>query len=147
VTVRGRGPGKRGVRGGLPLRLTRTFVAEPQAVPATRREMEALAGTLGPEARRLLTAVACELVGNSVRHGSRHPTDSIALEVFSSPERARLQVTDGGTGFEPPAPPRPGELRIGGWGLLLVRRLTDRWGTVRGELGGLVWCELRLPAS
>jgi anti-sigma regulatory factor (Ser/Thr protein kinase) len=132
-----------GERAELPLRLTRSFVAEPQAVPAARRAIEELDGTLAPETRRRLSAVGCELVANSVRHGSRRPTDPISLEVFGSEKRLRLQVSDRGFGFEPPPPPRPGELRVDGWGLFLVSRLADRWGAVRGELGGLVWCELR----
>jgi anti-sigma regulatory factor (Ser/Thr protein kinase) len=136
-----------GERAGLHLRLSRSFVAEPQAVPAARRAVEEIDGTLDPEARRRLTAVACELVGNSVRHGSRRPTDPISLEVFGSAERVRVQVTDRGKGFEPPPPPRPGELRVDGWGLFLVRHLADRWGAVRGDLGGLVWCELRLSGA
>jgi anti-sigma regulatory factor (Ser/Thr protein kinase) len=88
-------------RAGLPLRLSRSFVAEPQAVPGARRAVEELDGTLGQEARRRLSAVACELVGNSVRHASRRPTDPISLEVFGAAERLRLQVTDRGKGFEP----------------------------------------------
>jgi hypothetical protein len=40
----------------------------------------------------------------------------------------------------PPAPPSPDA--VGGWGLMLVDRIADRWGIANGTGGTCVWFEL-----
>jgi hypothetical protein len=55
---------------------------------------------------------------------------------------ARVEVIDGGAGFEPPpGAPRPEE--PGGWGLIVVDRLASRWG-IEGSPRTRVWAELPL---
>jgi anti-sigma regulatory factor (Ser/Thr protein kinase) len=55
----------------------------------------------------------------------------------------RIEVSDGGAGFVPPKRPAPrlDAEEPGGWGLVLVDRLADRWGVARDE-GTSVWFEL-----
>jgi anti-sigma regulatory factor (Ser/Thr protein kinase) len=122
-------------------RLSERFVAEPHAVPAARHSVQALDGRIGDGTRRKLTLLVSELIANAVAHGSRRPTDSITMRVWTLPDTVRVQVADRGGGFERIPKPRPGELRVGGWGLFLVDRIADRWG-VRSGATTEVWFEL-----
>ena len=91
---------------------------------------------------RLLTS---ELVSNSVRHGSAQREQPIRVRVSVMDTHVRVSVVDSGPGFEvPPDQVRPGI--DGGWGLFLVERLADRWGT-DGEGATTVWFELDRPQA
>jgi anti-sigma regulatory factor (Ser/Thr protein kinase) len=81
-----------------------------------------------------------ELVTNSVLHASLSEEQVIDLRVRVDPRCIRVDVTDGGTGFEPPEP-GPARDRESGWGLTLLRRLAARWG-VRRNHGTTVWFEI-----
>ena len=91
---------------------------------------------------RLLTS---ELVSNSVRHGSSVPDHPIRVKVSVMDTHIRVSVVDSGPGFErADEPTKPGI--DGGWGLFLVERLADRWGT-DGDGSTTVWFELDRPTS
>ena len=88
-----------------------------------------------------------ELATNSVRHAGCDESDELAMEADVRPDRVRVRLSDPGRGFdaEPPEPPSPGA--TGGYGLVLLERLSDRWGVQRDE-GFTVWFEVerdRLP--
>jgi len=51
----------------------------------------------------------------------------VGLRIFSYPEGIRIEVDDGGPGFDPKAPAQPRPDR--GRGLFLVDRFASRWGT------------------
>ena len=71
--------------------------------------------------------VLTEVVTNSVKHARLKAPQTIDLHVWVSPHLLRLEVLDDGPGFD-----REGgdgfDGRPGGWGLLLIDRMTDRWG-------------------
>ncbi|TMK82022.1 MAG: ATP-binding protein [Actinobacteria bacterium] len=91
---------------------------------------------------RLLTS---ELVSNSVRHGGSVPERPIRVRVSVMDTHVRVSVVDSGPGFA--VPEEPGLPGVdGGWGLFLVDRLADRWGT-DGEGATTVWFELDRPTS
>jgi len=91
---------------------------------------------------RLMTS---ELVSNSVRHGRSLAEHPIRVRVSVMDTHVRVTVVDAGPGFERPEDPGPGV--DGGWGLFLVDRLADRWGT-DGDGSTSVWFELdRLPRA
>lgn len=91
---------------------------------------------------RLLTS---ELVSNSVRHGSAIAEKPIRVRVSVMDTHVRVSVIDSGPGFAPSsASARPGV--DGGWGLFLVDRLADRWGT-DGDGATTVWFELDRPTA
>ncbi len=78
-----------------------------------------------------------ELVTNSVRH-VRAPS-TIEVRADLSTERLRVEIRDRGAGFTylDTAPAAEAE---GGWGLLIVDRVADRWGF--SEKPGTAWFEL-----
>jgi anti-sigma regulatory factor (Ser/Thr protein kinase) len=116
----------------LEFRLTR----QRDAASRARAELGRFDFQLAEESetvRLLLT----ELVTNSIRHA----TDTacpIEVHVRAGPGGVRVEVDDSGEGFDPrPRTPGVG----GGFGLLLVDRLADRWGVVE-ERPCRVWFEL-----
>ena len=134
-----------GVVRGVRHRLRHSFVAEPQAATAARRACADLAAQLPWGLGREFELVVTELVTNAVRHGSEQATDVISLDVRVTGAVLHGQVRDPGAGFSPPAPPSEGQLSQGGWGLVLVDALADRWGT--SPRLGQVWFELHLSAG
>ena len=113
----------------------------PQAPAAARDALDAVDG-LDPVRRDELRLLVSEVVTNAVRHGSPARGQRIELHLDVDPERARVTVVDGGGGF---AADRVGPRGTddGGWGLLGVDRLADRWG-VEERGGTAVWLELDL---
>ena len=54
----------------------------------------------------------------------------------------RVAVRDPGPGFRPPTPP-PDPGHVGGWGLVLVDQLAEKWGVEHDGEANVVWCELK----
>jgi anti-sigma regulatory factor (Ser/Thr protein kinase) len=86
-----------------------------------------------------LRLLVTELVTNSVKHAR---AETVNLRVTVKPASVWTEVRDEGPGFDPSTTGTPGDDR-GGWGLFLVERLSDRWGTARDTDGTRVWFELR----
>jgi anti-sigma regulatory factor (Ser/Thr protein kinase) len=110
---------------------------DPDSPAAARRALDDLADHL--PRRRLQDAqlLVSELVTNAIRHAGLEREDVITLVVEASDLSLRIEVSDPGTGFD--ADPDPG--RASGWGLYLVRELSDRWGVER-TAPTRVWFEL-----
>jgi anti-sigma regulatory factor (Ser/Thr protein kinase) len=83
-----------------------------------------------------------ELVTNAVRHGRPVDDDEVELGVWLDQGIARVEVVDGGGGFAAPEGPSD-EGRPGGWGLVVVDRLADRWG-IDNDGRTRVWLEFSL---
>jgi anti-sigma regulatory factor (Ser/Thr protein kinase) len=88
----------------------------------------------------------CELVNNAVRHGGAGEDSVIELELGALDDGGvMVQVTDPGTGFD--HTPRDAPLdEEGGWGLVLIESMAERWG-VEHEGRTRVWFELARPAA
>jgi anti-sigma regulatory factor (Ser/Thr protein kinase) len=113
----------------------------PREPTAGRRARELLAVHLTAELDQteLDTAklIVTELVNNAVLHGQ----GTIALRVHLDADRLRIDVIDGGSGFERKA--RRSKLDdFGGRGLRIVDAAASRWGVHEGTTH--VWCELEL---
>lgn len=98
---------------------------------------------LGPSrfADDVQLAVA-ELLTNAVRHAG----GALTLDLAQHGSRLRIAVTDPSPG----AVPRPGRLppeRIGGYGLVIVEGVAQRWGAVPADSGKTVWADLTLPPA
>src|SRR3954447_18093542 len=111
--------------------------------PSQARQVvrESLGGALSDRTLEDVELLVSELATNSVRHGGCDACDEIAMEADVREDRVMMRVYDRGEGFEA-APPAKAELeKAGGYGLVLLDRLADAWGVLRGDRF-CVWFEL-----
>lgn len=85
-----------------------------------------------------------EAVTNSVRHGSRDADDAVRVSIDIDPSRIHIDVADRAP-LDSPLQPRDPNGTEGGLGLLLIDRMSDRWGATALPKGKTVWFELDLP--
>jgi anti-sigma regulatory factor (Ser/Thr protein kinase) len=85
-----------------------------------------------------LLILVTELVTNAVRHAGLGPDDVIVLHLAAADGVVRAEVCDPGPGFEP-VERAPGP--DGGFGLVLLRTLSHRWGISTGG-ATCVWFEI-----
>jgi len=84
-----------------------------------------------------------EVITNAIVYSD---TGRIELRVAISDTEARVEVYNEGQEWARGPQLQPSGLDdVGGWGLFLVERLSDRWGMDLGET--LVWFELDRPAQ
>src|SRR4029079_16907178 len=89
-----------------------------------------------------LQLLVTEIVANSVRHGGVGEDGEIDLRVAISDHRVRVEMRDTGIQADP-------KLRTpdlgggGGFGMLLVSRMSERWG-VEHEPNVVMWFALAL---
>ena len=107
---------------------------------ARRAVRERLGGELDEDTAYDIHVVVSELVANAVRHGGARGPGSVTVSLALEPGRVRVEVEDPGPGFEPPARPEP-RPSGGGRGLLLLERMTSRWGVSR-DGASRVWFEV-----
>jgi anti-anti-sigma factor len=101
---------------------------------------EATAEKLSPSDSEVAVLLVSELVTNAVVHPAQRDGDSIGLRISADEGRARVEVADSGSGFDPTAPRRK-DKTAGGRGLMIVERGAVRWGTSRDDRFR-VWFEL-----
>lgn len=112
----------------------------PYAVTAARLALADVESRLDPSVAYDVRLLVSELVTNSVQHAGVGPEESIAMRVRLLGDGVRIEVSDSGAGFDPPAAPPPDADT--GWGLFIVEQLADSWGIERsGE--PCVWFEIR----
>jgi anti-sigma regulatory factor (Ser/Thr protein kinase) len=105
-----------------------------EARAAIREALPTVAPSVVSDAE-LLTS---ELVTNAVRHGGLGPADTIGLRIGLTSEHLRVGVLDTGPGFDKGVRPRDTD---GGWGLVLVETVSDRWGVIKNRPNE-VWFEI-----
>ena len=126
-----------GRRVGIDVELPR----DPSAAAAARCELrETLAGRLPQRVLDDLALVVSELVTNAVMHGQ----GGIRLRLQVDDENVRGEVVDAGGGFEHELR-ELGLFATSGRGLLIVDRLTTRWGVHEGTTH--VWFEMLTGAQ
>ena len=115
--------------------------AEPHSAKVARDAVAGLDGHLGAVFGDVVLVIS-ELVTNSVRHAGLDASEPVQLSVRIEGDTVRVAVRDSGPGFKPPpAPSDPAH--VGGWGLVLVAQLAERWGVEHDGEANVVWCELR----
>ena len=117
----------------------RVELASEIVAPSRAREVarKRLGPLLDDRRRNDLLVLVTELVTNAVRHAG---PGRIVMHLAAADGIVRVEVCDDGPGFEP-AEREPGP--HGGFGLLLLRTLADRWG-VAADAGTCVWFEFEL---
>jgi anti-sigma regulatory factor (Ser/Thr protein kinase) len=115
----------------------------PAAVGAARHAIEELADQEQLPRVDDLRLLVSELVTNSVLHGGAGPNDRVQLRVDHPNGHVRVEVCDNGHGWveHMRSTSLDSEQPPGGWGLMLVGALADRWGVCAGERT-CVWFEL-----
>ena len=113
---------------------------DTHAAGEARRALESLEDELSPDHLQTLRLLMTELVTNSVRHADGPRTEIVEVEVAVLAGSVRVEVGDGGSGFDA-LPRSEGQDPASGWGLHLVDRLSSRWG-VRRTPGTSVWFEM-----
>src|SRR3954466_4797455 len=97
---------------------------DPTAPGPARRAIEALNDRIAPDVVPDVKLLVSELITNSVKYGGKGgATPKVGGE---DPRKLRVEVIDQGIGFVPVARNRPAT-EVGGWGLHLVRTLSNRW--------------------
>jgi anti-sigma regulatory factor (Ser/Thr protein kinase) len=116
-----------------------TLRPEPGSVAEARAKVcAAVVPELADSECETLRLLVSEVVTNAVRHGGAD--EPVELHASWNSE-VRVEVSDHGDGFTPS--PRVGALdEPGGFGLLLLGRLADRWGVETND-GTTVWFVLR----
>ena len=94
---------------------------------------------LGDEARASVQLIISELVTNTVRHGDSTPGGELSVELRREGERVRGKVCGRGPAFTWVAHD-PELEEPGGLGLMIVDRMSDRWGITRNSTV-CVWFE------
>lgn len=117
----------------------------PQAPERARTWLQSRVPWLPEESRKQLLLLTSELVTNAVRHGGAGEGERIGVAVWATESGVGVEVTDAGPGFTPTGRNDPIE-DPGGWGLVLVESMSDRWGVVRDQRTH-VWFELSAAAA
>jgi len=115
--------------------------AEAHSAKVARDAVAGLDGHLGKVFGDVVLVIS-ELVTNSVRHAGLDASEPVQLSVGVEGDTVRVAVRDPGPGFEPPGAPTD-PAHVGGWGLVLVDQLAERWGVDREDDANVVWCELK----
>ena len=118
--------------------LDQTIESSMRAPGVARRAVEKLTSDIHPALLRDAQLLISEVVTNSVRHsGSDAP---IRLRVWARPAGVKVEIADGGSGFDAD-PDGRGPNDEGGRGLVIVDALADRWGVSHDDYAR-VWFEL-----
>jgi anti-sigma regulatory factor (Ser/Thr protein kinase) len=126
-----------------------TLPAQAAAAAKARQSLSVLASQVPQETYEDVRILVTELVTNSVRHSGVENGDSehVWLDVWTNPECLRVEVADSGEGFDKVVKPTTPD-QLGGWGLQIVDRLTDRWGVKRvNDSRSTVWFEIDIRKS
>jgi anti-anti-sigma factor len=117
---------------------------DPHSPARARAEVRELLSGHGQAHTVDAILLTSEIVTNAVVHPVSRSSDGIGLRIFTFAEGLRVEVDDGGGGFEPARLAGPGP--EGGRGIYLVDQFASRWGTehVEDHRGArfMIWFEL-----
>lgn len=135
----------------VPVEVTVHVPADPQCVEEAVELMarHCFAGrSPSPRTGFRFRVALCEAMSNGIRFGAAgDPGRTIRVSLLLSADVIRIEVSDGGRGFDPAAVPEPTAPEAleqsRGRGLFLIRHLVDR--VEFNERGNIIW--MTLPRS
>jgi anti-sigma regulatory factor (Ser/Thr protein kinase) len=114
---------------------------ELTAPAAARGAMETFRGALDAQHLYAARLLVSELVTSAVKHGGRGP---VRVDAANDGHSLHVEVVDRAPARRPWRRSENVE-EVGGWGLPLIARVADRWGSFDG--GSRAWFELDLEAG
>jgi anti-sigma regulatory factor (Ser/Thr protein kinase) len=119
--------------------------SDPPVLVQVRRWAARALGTVAEAHLADVLLVATELVTNAYDHG--HGPRQLRMSHTAAPCRVRIEIDDSNPTH--PAVVRPPTDALGGRGMLLVEKLTERWGVEDlAQTGGkTVWAEISCDGS
>jgi len=121
-----------------------TIASSLQAPGLARRAVQAIAAHVTPGVLRDARLLISEVVTNSVTHSGSD--DPIRLRVWTRSDGVKVEIADGGVGFDARSVGAR-DADEGGRGLMILDAIADRWGVSHGARAR-VWFELSpRPAS
>jgi len=117
------------------------FAGVSRAPSSARAALSVLEPVLDEDRLQSLRLVITELITNSIRHSDMDEEAVVGLDVRLQDGVLRCTVSDPGTGFAKPDVVKPHDDRPGGFGLVILDSVSDRWDVERDELFR-VWFEL-----
>lgn len=126
-----------------PCPLTLSLPSDPAVLPVVRAFIEAVCQTrgVGDDERHALVVATNEAASNVIRHAHQYARDkTFHVQCTCTDEAVEVALIDEGRPFDIDAVPRldPGELRIGGRGVFLMRALVDKIECSQRASGGNV---------
>jgi anti-sigma regulatory factor (Ser/Thr protein kinase) len=131
------------------------LTAQPEAISALTERIAKFLAEAGVDARAVhhVTLVLDELLTNVANYGGTAETP-VSIRLKISPDRVTTEVVDGGAMFDPrverdlDTPVSVEDLPVGGWGLLLARRVTEGLAYERvGDCNRTVFSICRAPVG
>jgi len=123
------------------MRLSLWFTGVQRAPTSARASLSTLEPFLGDRLLAGLRLLITELMTNCIRHAGVDEQSAMGLNIHLSQEKLRGVVSDAGPGFERPDVVAPHADKPGGFGLVILDSISDRWGLARDELFR-VWFEV-----
>lgn len=129
---------------------TLTLPSDVRLLPVLRAFVEAVCQTtnIPPEVTDAIVLCTHEAATNAIRHAHGHDVQTnVQLQCIRHPEEIEIQILDEGAPFDLTALPAldPAELRLGGRGVFLMRKLMDEVSCVpRGARGNALRLVKRL---
>ena len=114
-----------------------------ESVPYARDALEDLTGLASQASLEDARLLVSELVTNSIRHGHLSIDQDIELRADVEGDMLHVEVCDPGGAFALQPSIAGMHVRDAGWGLFLVRLLSQRWG-VSADGSTLVWFDIPL---
>jgi anti-sigma regulatory factor (Ser/Thr protein kinase) len=115
----------------------------PSSIAVARRWLtsELLEAAAAEPAAADAALIASELLTNALRHARPLPGGTLRLGWTMTEGAVEIAVSDGGAGTRP-REGWPSASSLGGRGLAIVSRLSQRWGVTSGDAGTTVWAVL-----
>lgn len=132
--------------------LVLTVPSDPRMLPVTRSFLEAACqvGNLDRTTTYAVVLAAAEAITNVIRHAHRNrPGAPVQVQYRLLPEAVEVVVLDEGDPFDISAVPHldPSEMRLGGRGVYLMRKLMDQISSApRPGQGNVLRMVKRRPA-